>query len=50
MFQAPPSMVSQAAGLGTAALGVSKLMAGGGSVNNRPAGLADLTLYQMGQD
>jgi hypothetical protein len=50
MFQAPPSMVSQAAGLGTAALGVSKFMAGGGSVNDRPAGLADLTLYQMGQD
>jgi hypothetical protein len=43
-------MISQAAGLGTAALGVSKFMAGGGSVNDRPAGLADLTLYQMGQD
>jgi hypothetical protein len=50
MYQTPPSMLSQAAGLGTAALGVSKFMAGGGSVNDRPAGLADLTLYQMGQD
>jgi hypothetical protein len=50
MYQQPPSMISQAAGLGTAALGVSKFMAGGGSVNDRPAGLADLTLYQMGQD
>ena len=50
MYAQPPSMISQAAGLGTAALGVSKLMAGGGSVNDRPAGLADLTLYQMGQD
>jgi hypothetical protein len=50
MYQPPPSMISQAAGLGTAALGVSKFMAGGGSVNDRPAGLADLTLYQMGQD
>ena len=55
MYQAPPSMVSQAAGLGTAALGLSKLMAKGGAVEdvnyrNKPAGLADLTLYQMGQD
>lgn len=55
MYQAPPSMVSQAAGLGTAALGLSKLMAKGGAVEDvnyrdKPAGLADLTLYQMGQD
>ena len=50
MYAQPPSMISQAAGLGTAALGVSKFMARGGSVNDRPAGLADLTLYQMGQD
>jgi len=52
MYGQAPSMVSQVAGLGTAALGASKLgmFAGGGSVNNRPAGLADLTLYQMGQD
>jgi len=55
MYQQPPSMVSQAAGLGTAALGLSKLMAKGGAVEDvnyrdKPAGLADLTLYQMGQD
>jgi hypothetical protein len=52
MYGQAPSMVSQVAGLGTAALGASKLgmFAGGGSVNNRPAGLAELTLYQMGQD
>jgi len=50
-----PSMVSQVAGLGTAALGASKLFAKGGAVedvNYRevPAGLADLAIYQMGQD
>jgi hypothetical protein len=45
-----PSMVSQAAGLGTAALGLSKFMAKGGAVNDEPAGLADLAIYQMGQD
>ena len=50
MFQAPPSMISQAAGLGTAAIGASKLgmFAGGGSVNDQPAGLADLAIYNMG--
>jgi len=48
MFQAPPSMISQAAGLGTAALGASKLFAKGGSVNDRPAGLAELAVYNMG--
>jgi hypothetical protein len=47
MYQQPPSMISQAAGLGTAAIGASKLMAGGGSVNERPAGLADLAIYNM---
>jgi hypothetical protein len=45
-----PSMVSQVAGLGTAALGASKLFAGGGAVGDRPAGLAELALYRMGQD
>ena len=45
-----PSMVSQLAGLGTAALGASKLFAGGGAVGSRPAGLAELALYRMGQD
>jgi hypothetical protein len=50
MYQTPPSMLSQATGLGTAALGVSKFMAGGGFVSDAPAGLADLAIYQMGQD
>ena len=52
MYAQPPSMVSQVAGLGTAALGASKLgmFAGGGSVNDAPSGLVDLAIYQMGQD
>jgi hypothetical protein len=52
MYQQPPSMLSQVAGLGTAAIGASKLgmFAGGGSVSDAPAGLADLAIYQMGQD
>jgi len=45
-YQAAPSTVSQLAGLGTAAYGVSK-MAGGGSVG-APSGLADLAIYNMG--
>ena len=55
IYQAPPSMVSQVAGLGTAALGASKagLFAKGGSVEDveyrdKPAGLADLAVYKMG--
>ena len=50
MYQQPPSMISQVAGLGTAAIGASKLgmFAGGGSVDERPAGLADLAIYNMG--
>ena len=49
MYQQPPSVVQQAAGLGITgkALGV---FAKGGSVDDRPAGLADLAIYQMGQD
>jgi hypothetical protein len=49
MYQQPPSMVSQLAGLGTAAYGASKLMAEGGSVNDaqRPAGLAELAISRM---
>lgn len=48
-----PSMVSQIAGLGTAALGASKLFAKGGAVDDveyrdKPAGLAELALYNMG--
>jgi len=48
VYQAAPSMVSQAAGLGTAAIGLSKFMAKGGAVDERPAGLADLAIYNMG--
>lgn len=50
MYQTPPSMMSQVAGLGTAALGASKLFAYGGAVDDKPSGLADLAIYQMGQD
>jgi len=54
MYQQPPSAVSQIAGLGGAALTGAKLFgAKGGATQDlerRPAGLADLTLYQMGQD
>lgn len=51
MYQPAPSMVSQAAGLGTAAIGASKLFADGGSVDGsskRGAGLADLAIFQIG--
>ena len=54
MYQQPPSMIQQAAGLGITgkALGV---FAEGGSVEDveyrdKPAGLADLAIYRMGQD
>ena len=54
MYQTPPSMMSQAVGLGGAALTGAKLFgaAGGatGDLESRPAGLADLAIYQMGQD
>jgi len=54
MYAQPPSAVSQIAGLGGAALTGAKLFgaAGGatGDLERRPAGLAELTLYQMGQD
>jgi hypothetical protein len=54
MYAQPPSAVSQIAGLGGAALTGAKLFGakGGatGDLERRPAGLADLTLYQMGQD
>lgn len=55
MYQQPPSMTSQLAGLGTAAFGASKLfgMKAGGAVEDvayrdKPAGLADLAIYNMG--
>jgi len=46
MYQQPPSMVQQVAGLGITgkALGA---FAGGGSVGESPAGLADLAIYNM---
>ena len=49
MYQQPPSMLQQVAGLGITgkALGA---FARGGSVDERPAGLADLAIYKMGQD
>jgi hypothetical protein len=55
LYQQPPSAVSQLAGLGTAAFGASKLfgMKDGGEVEDaeyrdKPAGLADLAIYNMG--
>jgi hypothetical protein len=54
IYQPAPSMVSQAAGLGTAAIGASKLFgAEGGStgdIQRRGAGLADLAIFQIGQE
>jgi hypothetical protein len=49
MYGQAPSMVQQVAGLGITgkALGA---FAGGGSVGSRPAGLAELAIYRMGQD
>jgi hypothetical protein len=56
VYQQAPSAVSQIAGLGTAALGASKLfgMKDGGKVEDvayrdKPAGLADLAIYNMGR-
>ena len=46
MYQQAPSALSQVAGLGTAAYGVSR-MADGGAVNQRPAGLAELAIHRM---
>ena len=46
MYQQPPSALSQVAGLGTAAYGISR-MADGGAVKQRPAGLAELAISRM---
>jgi len=47
-YQAPPSMVSQAAGLGLSAYGLSKMKKGGKvKADQRPAGLAELALSKM---
>ena len=52
VYQTPPSMLSQVAGLGGAALTGAKLFgAKGGATKDleeRPAGLADLAVYNMG--
>ena len=45
LYQAPPSMTSQLAGLGLGAYGLSKMFAEGGTTS---AGLADLALSKMG--
>jgi hypothetical protein len=54
MYQQPPSMLSQVAGLGLAGAGAYKAFgASGGATQDlerRPSGLADLAIYQMGQD
>ena len=47
MYQTPPSMLSQVAGAGIAAKGLG-MFAKGGAVNDRPAGLAELAIYNMG--
>ena len=49
MYQQPPSMLQQVAGAGITAKALGAF-AEGGSVNDRPAGLADLAIYRMGQD
>jgi len=47
MYAQPPSMLQQVAGAGLTAKALGAF-AGGGSVNERPAGLADLAIYNMG--
>jgi len=49
MYAQPPSMLSQVAGAGITAKALGAF-AEGGSVNDRPAGLAELAIYRMGQD
>lgn len=51
VYQQAPSTVSQLAGLGTAAIGATKLFGAkeGGKVESKPAGLADLAIYNMGR-
>jgi hypothetical protein len=49
MYAQQPNMMSQLAGLGTAAYGASRLMKKGGKVkDSKPAGLAELALAKMG--
>jgi hypothetical protein len=47
MYQPSPGFAQQAVGLGTAALGASRLFAEGGMADSRPAGLAELALSRM---
>lgn len=47
MYQQPPSLLGQVAGAGIAAKGLG-LFAKGGEVSSKPAGLADLAIYNMG--
>ena len=49
MYAQPPSMVQQVAGAGLVAKGLGAF-AEGGAVGDRPAGLAELAIYRMGQD
>lgn len=46
MYAPPPSMLQQVAGAGLVAKGLG--FAKGGSVNDRPAGLAELAIHNMG--
>jgi hypothetical protein len=48
IYAAPPSALAQVAGAGLTAKGLGAF-ASGGSVDDRPAGLADLAIYRMGQ-
>lgn len=47
VYQQPPSLLGQVAGAGIAAKGLG-LFAKGGEVSSKPAGLADLAIYNMG--
>jgi hypothetical protein len=48
-YQAPPSWLSQAAGIGFLGKGLGAF-AEGGEVGNKPAGLAELALMKMSGD
>jgi hypothetical protein len=48
-YQSPPSMLSQAAGLGFLGKGFG-MFAEGGEVKQKPAGLAELAIMKMGKD
>lgn len=48
VYQTPPSAISQVAGLGLGAAGLSKLAFASGGEVKRPAGLAELAIHNMG--